>query len=150
MTTRPALPDPQPHQLAQPPATDALKPVLPRPHTTLELASFIANLAEGKKSDNTAILDVEHISGFADFFVIATGHSSTQIKAISRHIIKGLRQIEWPILGYEDDAAGQWHLIDTGEVVVHIMREDVRQHYDLESFWSHSTPVPPETWQESA
>lgn len=128
---------------------------MPAPHTnespsSLLLACTIANLAEDKKSENTAILDVEHISGFADFFVIATANSSTQIKAISQHILKSLKASEVNILGYEDDPSGQWNLIDTGDVIVHIMREDTRQHYDLESFWSHSTPVPPNQWQQTA
>ncbi len=129
-------------------ADSAAEASLPAPNTTFELASLIANLAEGKKSLNTAILDVESISGLADFFVIATAQSPTQLKAICQHVIKSMRDLDYQPLGYEDDSDGQWHCIDFGDVVVHVMREDTRQHYDLESFWNHGQKIPRHDWAE--
>ncbi|MFN8615073.1 MAG: ribosome silencing factor [Vampirovibrionales bacterium] len=116
------------------------------PNASFSFACRIATLAESKKSDNTAILDVSQISGFADFFVFATGHSSTQIRAISGAIAEGLKREGVVALHTEEDLSGQWHVLDYGDVVVHIMQESARQQYDLESYWSHG--IPKDGWQQ--
>jgi ribosome-associated protein len=121
----------------------------PNPVTSFEFACQVANLAEAKKSDNTAILDVSQISGFADYFVFATGHSSTQITAIGHHIAEMLKTQGVVPLHYEDDQSGQWHLLDYGDVVVHVMRDEARQHYDLEAYWSHGSPLSRDEWMNA-
>ncbi len=145
METNPLITPPTKHQQQ---ADLDKEDSLPTPNTTFELASLIANLAEAKKSLNTAILDVESISGLADFFVIATAQSPTQLKAICQHVLKSMRDLDYQPLGYEDDTDGQWHCIDFGDVVVHVMREDTRERYDLESFWNHGQRIPRNDWAE--
>lgn len=117
-------------------------------NNTFEFASLLANLAETKKSEQTAILDVSQVSSVADFFVIATANSHTQIRAICHHIKNHLKHLDLTPLSYEEDSQGHWYLIDYGDVVVHVMRPEARELYDLESFWSHGYPMPRDQWAE--
>lgn len=115
-------------------------------NTTFEFASMIANLAEAKKAEDTAILDVSQVSSLADFFVITSAQSHTQIKATCQYIKEHFKQLGLMPLNYEEDSKGEWYLLDYGDVVVHVMRPDSRSMYDLETFWSHGHQMPREEW----
>lgn len=115
-------------------------------NSTFEFASLLANLTEEKKSEKTAILDVSQVSSVADFFVIATANSHTQIRAICHHVKDYLKEMDLTPLSYEEDSQGHWYLMDYGDVVVHVMRPEARELYDLESFWSHGYQMPRDQW----
>jgi len=96
------------------------------------LAHQIALLAMEKKSKNVVILDLRGISIIADFFIIADGFSTTHTRAISDGITQTLSQQNKKLLqreGYED---ARWILLDYGDIIVHIFREQERKFYNLE------------------
>ncbi len=102
----------------------------------LELARWAAEQSLGKKATDVKILHIEKISNVADYFVICTGDSDVQTRAISYFIEDELREKShtkpWHVEGLE---TGQWVLMDYSDVVVHIFMPLTRQFYGLELLW---------------
>ena len=106
------------------------------------LARLCADGALDKKAENVVILDMRGISSFTVFFVIVSGTSDPQLKAIASSIrgrvrdVTGLRPIA------EDGFPGsQWVIIDYGSVIVHVFHEEKRDVYALESLWSDARRI---------
>ena len=91
------------------------------------------------KAINVCSFDVEEISSFTSFIMIASGTSSRHIQSIAEKVIENLKNKKIEILGTEGIEAKDWILIDAGEVIINIMSEDSRKHYDLESLWDRKT-----------
>jgi ribosome-associated protein len=112
-----------------------------------ELAALAATLADSKKAIDILVLNTGKVSCLADYFVICSGESTTQIRTIAEEIKKAFRQRGHEPVGVEQDAPCKWHLLDYGDVVIHVMQRGERQFYQLENFWSHADIVPAESWQ---
>lgn len=110
--------------------------------TQPDLALTIAQAADERKGDNIVILRVADVSYIADYFVIVTGYSRVQVRAISQSIEEQV-ETTWQRhpLRTEGQADGSWLLQDYGEVIVHIMLPQEREFYNLEAFWGHADPV---------
>ena len=101
-----------------------------------ELALYLANLLEEKLAREIIIIDVEELVGYTSYFVIASGRSERQVQALADHLRRESRtQGAQRALGTEGAEGGRWALIDFGDVIVHVFREDERDHYDLEGLW---------------
>ncbi len=100
------------------------------------LALLCRDLADNKKAENIVILDVSKISSVTDYFVIATGSSEPHLRAIMNEITGMLRD-EYDLRPRAIDGNLQtaWQVLDFFDVIVHIMRDDVREKYDLETLW---------------
>jgi len=100
------------------------------------LATVIAAHAADRKAMDITILDLREVSGFTDFFVIATGNTDRQTKAIRDAIHYGLKKHEGLLpRRIEGEQAATWILTDYLDVVVHVFTPDTRNHYRLESVW---------------
>ena len=91
-----------------------------------------------KKAKDLIILKVKEISAFADYFIIASGTSDRQVRAIADAIQENLKKAGILPLGIEGEAAGQWILMDYSDVIIHIFLDNVRAFYDLERLWSEA------------
>lgn len=101
----------------------------------LALARLTAELALTKKAEEVLLLDLGKVSAAADLFVIATGASDIQVKAIADAIVEGLEKegvAVWHVEGY---ANRRWILIDLVDVVVHVFHKEAREFYALERLW---------------
>lgn len=109
-----------------------------------KLALLCRELADNKKAENIVVLDVGEISSITDYFVIVSGTSEPHLRAISDEIIDKLRD-EHQIRPRAVDGTLQtaWLVLDFFDVIVHIMRADVRERYDLESLWGDAPRVKP-------
>ncbi|MEO1591053.1 MAG: ribosome silencing factor [Cyanobacteria bacterium J06632_22] len=107
-----------------------------------ELAIAIAQAADDRKAENIRILDVGGVSYLADYFVIASGFSKVQVRAIARSIEAAVKESyhRHPIRT-EGLGEGQWVVYDYGEVIAHIFMPREREFYDLEAFWGHAKEV---------
>lgn len=95
-----------------------------------------------RKGDNILALHVSEVSYLADYFVIITGFSRVQVRAISVAITQGVEEAwERLPLRVEGQSEGSWILMDYGDVIVHILMPDERQFYNLEAFWGHAEQV---------
>jgi ribosome-associated protein len=100
-----------------------------------QLARAVAELADARKADRIVVLDVRAISSITDFFVIASGNSDPHLKAIADEVSVGMKK-EHGVTAFSDGGAGSaWVALDYFDVIVHIMREDIRDKYKLESLW---------------
>ncbi len=100
-----------------------------------QLSQFVAELALAKKAEDIIIMDMREITNITDFFVICSGDSDIQIKAICDHIREQLEAKDvkiWHIEGYQFLS---WVLIDLVNVVIHIFKPEVRDYYALERLW---------------
>ena len=90
------------------------------------------------KAQDVSEIDIDKYSSFASNLIIATGTSSRHLKSISEKIIDTLKDNKIKILGTEGQEAKEWILIDIGDILVNIMTEESREHYDLESLWDRA------------
>jgi ribosome-associated protein len=101
-----------------------------------KLALLCRKLAENKKADNAVILDVRKVSSVTDYFVIISGGAEPHLRAIANELTEQLRQLHHlRPRAIDGDATASWQVLDYFDVIVHIMRSDVREKYDLESLW---------------
>jgi len=113
----------------------------------LDFAKAVAQIADDNRAEDVVILDLRGLSSVADFFVIATGTSDRQLRAIADQIEEyGQRvgQARYGLSGYE---VATWILVDYVDVVIHLFDADHRQYYDLELLWGDAPRV---TWHRSA
>ena len=119
-------------------ASSAVNPT-PDLEASRELAMTIAEAASDRKAGDIILLQVAEVSYLADYFVMVTGYSRVQVRAITQAIEDAVEQ-EWQRrpLRIEGKAEGTWVLQDYGEVMVHIMMPKEREFYNLEAFWGHA------------
>ena len=101
-----------------------------------ELKQLVINALEDLKARDITVLDVREKTTVTDWLVIATGSSSRHVKSIANNVITETKDAGKTPLGVEGEGDGEWVLIDLGDIIVHIMQQQVREYYDLESLWS--------------
>ena len=109
---------------------------MPKVAKAKKTQQWIQNALEDAKTQNIAVLDVRKISDFTDYMVIATGTSNRHVQSSADKVVETLRGHGVRPVGIEGKQLGDWVLIDFGDVVVHIMREQTRDFYNLEKLWS--------------
>jgi ribosome-associated protein len=118
---------------------------------TWEKTLLCARYALEKKAYDLVVMQVGALSSVADYFLIATGRSDTQVQAIAQSIEENLGRQDIRPLSIEGYTRGQWVLIDYGDVVVHVFYQPVRSFYDLERLWSRAPrPELPEPYLSQA
>src|SRR4030095_4606665 len=107
-----------------------------------KLALLCRELADNRKAEDILVLDVRKISSVTDYFVIASGTSEPHLRALSDEILNGLRE-EHRVRPKSVDGTlqGGWLVVDLFDVIVHIMRQDVRERYDLAGLWGAAVRV---------
>jgi ribosome-associated protein len=105
-----------------------------------ERALKCAALALDKKALDVKILEITNISSIADYLVIASGQSDKQTQAIAESVRQGLKKFG-KTTGIEGLKEGNWVVIDYGDVIVHVFKEDIRRYYDLDSIWLEAPVV---------
>jgi ribosome silencing factor RsfS/YbeB/iojap len=109
-----------------------------------KLALKCRELADNRKAEEVLVLDVKAISSITDYFIIASGTSEPHLRAISEEITDRLKE-NYDISPRAMDGTIQngWIVLDFFDVIVHVMRADVRQRYDLESLWGDAPRLKP-------
>ena len=107
-----------------------------------KLAVLCRKLADNKKAEDILVLDVRAISSITDYFVIASGTSEPHLRAIAEEITDTLKE-EHDVAPRAMDGTLQtgWLVLDFFDVIVHVMRSEVRKRYDLESLWGDAPKV---------
>ena len=106
-----------------------------------ELALTIAKALDSKKGQEIKVLETGHLTTLADYFVICSATSTTQVKALSDICEHAANELGEPTHHIEGHRDGGWILLDFSSVVVHIFQEESRQFYNLERLWADATPV---------
>lgn len=100
------------------------------------LAKRIAALALSKKASDVLLMDLRKKSSATDFFVVCSGDSEPQVKAIADAILDGMEKKGLDVWHSEGFHARQWILLDYVDVVVHVFHRELRSFYNLERLWS--------------
>ena len=97
----------------------------------------VLQVLEEIKAVDPVLMDVGGISGFADAMIVATGTSTRHIRSMHDALVSSVKEMEISLLGVEGKESNDWVLIDLGDLIVHLMRKETREFYDLEKFWSN-------------
>lgn len=115
--------------------------------TSLERALRCAALALDKKAVDVKVLEIGTISSIADYLVLATGYSDRQTQAIAESVRLGLKKFG-KALDIEGVKEGNWIVIDYGDVILHVFKEELRHYYNLDELWAAAPQVEiPEEYQ---
>jgi len=109
--------------------------------TALELAKKVAGALDDKLGKDIKILKITDLTIIADFFVIATGESTTQVRALASEVEYRLKQDGIEPARIEGAEASGWVLLDYGSVIVHVFYPTAREFYSLERLWADAQPV---------
>jgi ribosome-associated protein len=101
----------------------------------LELARSAADAAADKKANDVVVLDIHGLSVIADYFIICSGNSNTQVQAIAKGVRDKLAKMDYHPKAMEGYDEARWILLDYGDVVVHVFRQEEREFYNLERVW---------------
>jgi ribosome-associated protein len=101
----------------------------------LELARMAADAAADKKATDVVMLDIAGLSVIADYFIICSGNSNTQVQAIAKNVKEKMEKQGYHIKAMEGYDEARWVLLDFGDIVVHIFRHEEREFYNLERVW---------------
>ena len=112
-----------------------------------EKAWLVAAAADEVRAEGISLLDIHQVTLIADFFVICTARSDTQMRAIAERIREKLKEHGGRVLHQEGQQQARWMLLDLGDVVVHIFDAEARQQYDLEQLWADAERI---EWESSA
>jgi ribosome-associated protein len=109
---------------ARPDADDALKLILSR--------------LDDMKAEETVTIDLRGKSAFSDYMVVTSGRSNRHVGAVAENVVKGLKEAGVPSPHVEGLTNCDWVLIDSGDVIVHVFRPEVREFYNLERLWTQA------------
>ena len=114
-----------------------------------KLACVIARTLDDKLGKDITFLNISNVSSLADYFVIVTGDSTPQVKALMNNTKERIKELfsRAPIR-MENDLKNRWNLLDYGDVVVHILHKEERETYAIEKFWSNAFSIAEDEWRE--
>lgn len=111
-----------------------------------ELLQMVVEAADGRRAEDIVALSVDTITPMADYFVIMTGSSNRQVQAIANAIVEDAHEKHVDVKSVTGKQEAQWILIDLGDVVAHVFRDETRQYYNLEKLWSDAPLVDLSAW----
>lgn len=111
------------------------------PMQALEKAKKIAECLDNKKGRRITVLEVGELTSISDYFVIASGGSAAQVKAMADEVEEKLREVGFAPVHMEGYQVATWILLDYSDVVVHIFLEETREFYDIERLWTDAKKI---------
>lgn len=106
-----------------------------------EMARIAYRALEDKKGEDICIIDISEISPLADYFVISSGSSDSQVKALVDNVEEKMHEAGHTQIQREGMRSGNWVLLDYGDVVVHVFDRENREFYHLERIWSDGKKI---------
>lgn len=103
--------------------------------TTLEQAKETAKILSEKKGFDIKVIEISDVSVIADYMVIATGNSSTHVKALADEVEEQLDDMGISVSHIEGYRSNSWILLDYIDIIVHVFSNEAREYYDLERLW---------------
>ena len=103
---------------------------------TVKLAKIIFNTLSKHKATNVAKIDLKQKSSIADYMIICSGTSNRHIISLSNYVYEKLKNLDLKTLSIEGKKGGDWIIIDSGDIIIHFFREEVREYYNLEKMWN--------------
>lgn len=108
---------------------------------SVDKLKLIAKCLDDKKGKKIVALEVGELTSISDYFVIASGGSQTQVKALADNVTDKLAEAGIMPVHIEGYSAGSWILLDYSDVVVHIFTDEMREFYDIERLWTDAKEI---------
>ena len=116
-----------------------------------KFASILARILDDKLAKDITILNISNVSMLADYFVICSADTNTQVKALTENVRERVKHLFGRIsAGEENDLKNRWNLLDYGDGIVHVLHKEERETYAIEKFWSHAFKVERKDWEEES
>lgn len=116
-----------------------------------KFASVIARILDDRQAKDIKILNISNISVLADYFVICSADTATQVKSLTGYVREQIKEhFERIPIGEENDMKNRWNLLDYGDVIVHMLHKEERETYAIERFWNHAFCVSEDEWKEKS
>lgn len=109
--------------------------------TSKELVEFSCRLLDNKKATDIVVLDIRNVTSLGDYFVIASGSSSTQVKALAAELEDKLSKEGVEPGRVEGESSAMWVLMDYNDVIVHVFLAETRDFYCLERLWADAPRI---------
>lgn len=108
------------------------------------IAEAVIESLENDKAEDLIVLDLQGKSTIADQMIIASGRSARHVSALADHVARRIKELGGKRVRIEGLSTADWVLIDTGDLIVHLFRPEVREFYNLERIWAGDTTDTPE------
>ena len=116
-----------------------------------KFACIVARILDDKLAKNISVLNISQVSSLADYFVICSADSTTQVKSLTGNVKEKIKNLFQRLPnGEENDLKNRWNLLDYGDVIVHVLHRDERETYAIERFWNHAFCVDEAEWKEKS
>ena len=102
---------------------------------SMSMLDLVLNSLQDDKAEDIVTIELQGKSQIADYMVVASGRSTRQVSAIAEKLSDRLKQNMGVIARVEGKGAGDWVLLDAGDIIVHVVRPEVREFYQLEKMW---------------
>jgi ribosome-associated protein len=106
-----------------------------------KLCDLVLEAALDRKAINPVVIDISEVSVMADYMMVCTGSANTHIQGIANNILEKAKEEGYKIYNIDGKNAGEWILLDLGNVIVHIMLESIRDFYTLEKLWNNGKTI---------
>ncbi|MEG1535730.1 MAG: ribosome silencing factor [Clostridia bacterium] len=106
-----------------------------------DLTKNICHILDERQANNIVVVDLRSLTTFADEFIICSGRSTSQVKALANYVDQGMSELGVEPVRMEGKTEGRWVVVDYGDVIVHIFHDETRQLYSLEQLWSQGANV---------
>jgi ribosome-associated protein len=106
-----------------------------KPLSTAAKKKLVVSALDDIKARDIVAIDVKKVTSMFDWIVVASAESARQTKALARHVRDKLKEAGCAIVGTEGEEGGEWILVDSGDIVAHVMQPAVRSYYNLEELW---------------
>jgi ribosome silencing factor RsfS/YbeB/iojap len=123
--------------------SEGARTLLDRSKDIAEQLALVRRSLDDDKAEDVVVIDLAGKSAFADYMVIASGRSNRQVVAIADHLAERLKQARHRVISVEGKEVGDWVLVDSGDIVVHIFRPEPRAFYALEKMWALENEAAP-------
>lgn len=117
---------------------------------SIDLAKLACEVAYNKKGEDIILLDVSKLTIISDYFLIITGNSKPHIQSLAKNIEEKLSELNYKLISKEGISNSGWVVLDFGELIVHIMTEEERTYYKLESFWRNADFINTKLWRKAS
>ncbi len=109
--------------------------------TAIEKVHAVASMLNNKKAKDITAIEIKDLTSLGDYFIIASGSSSTQVKALCDAVEDGMTSLGFEPLRTEGYQSGMWVVLDYTEIIVHLFYEQTREFYSLERLWADAPKV---------
>lgn len=106
-----------------------------------ELLTHVLSALDDGKGNDITVIDVRDKTNITDYMVIASGTSDRHVVSLAGRVVERIKENHLAPLGVEGENTGEWVLVDLGDAIIHVMKPQTREFYQLEKLWQGDYPV---------